>query len=47
MMIDPESHLFLHRQEQYERERRPGHRAAIRAAQATAEVIASTSLPVP
>jgi hypothetical protein len=42
MMIDPHAHLFLHRREQYERERYLGHRAAIRAAQDTAHISAST-----
>lgn len=46
-MIDPQSHLLLLRQEQYERDRHLGHRGAIRAAQATADVIAPTSLPLP
>jgi hypothetical protein len=44
MMIDPRSHLLLHRQEQHERERHLGHRAAIRATQERARVIASTGL---
>jgi hypothetical protein len=35
MMIDPQLHLVLHRQEQDERNRRLGHRAAIRATQAS------------
>jgi hypothetical protein len=45
MMIDPQLHLVLHRQEQDERNRRLGHRAAIRAAQDTADGVASTSPP--
>ncbi|WP_052667176.1 hypothetical protein [Nitriliruptor alkaliphilus] len=47
MMIDPRSHLRLLRQEQDERDRHLGHRAAMRAAQDTADVGASTSLPLP
>jgi hypothetical protein len=47
MTIDPQSHLLLLRQEQDERDRHLGHRAAIRAAQDTADGIASTSPPWP
>jgi hypothetical protein len=47
MTIDPRSHLLLHRQEQDERDRHLGHRAAIRAAQATADVVAITGLRPP
>jgi hypothetical protein len=42
MMIDPHSHLLLHRQRQDDRDRRLGHLAAIRATGDTA-VIASTN----
>jgi hypothetical protein len=44
MMIDPRSHLHLHRQEQHERERHLGHRVAIRATREPTPVIASTGL---
>jgi hypothetical protein len=47
MMIGPQSHLLLLRQEQDERDRRLGHRAATRAAHDTADVRACTSLPLP
>lgn len=47
MMIDPRSHLLLHRQEQYERDRHLGHRAGIRATQDSADASASNSLPLP
>ncbi len=43
MMIDPQTHLLLHRQQQAERDRHPGYRAAIRALQDTADVIPTTS----
>jgi hypothetical protein len=43
MIIDPHSHLLLHRQRQHDRDRRLGHLAAIRATGDTADVIASTN----
>jgi hypothetical protein len=45
MMIDPQTHLLLHRQQQTERDRHLGHRAAIRATAATADAIPATSPP--
>jgi hypothetical protein len=43
MMIDPATHLLLHRQRQDERDR---HRAAIRATQGTADAIPADSPPM-
>jgi hypothetical protein len=44
MLIHPESHLFLHRLQQHERDRHRSHVAAIRARRDTAKVVrAATS----
>lgn len=46
MMIDPQTHLLLHRQRQDQRDRHLGHRAAICATAATADAIPTSSLPM-
>ena len=46
MMIDPATHLLLHRQRQDERDRHHRHRAAIRATQGTADAVPADSPPM-
>lgn len=47
MMIDPKTHLLLHRQQQDERDRRLGHLVAIRTTGATADVDSATNPAMP
>jgi hypothetical protein len=45
MTIDPQTHLFLHRQRQDQRDRHLSHLAAIRSTHDAADVVSATGPP--